>query len=301
MATTVNNPTTYAGKFAGEYIRATFLANDTVNAVTFKENIDYKAVVKRITDDVSFANATCDFTPTGTINLTDRVLELKKLQVQRNLCLNDFIDDWTSRDAQNGDLGTIVTENVIATMLEGMAQKNEQLIWTGNGANAGEYDGLLQLIGADGDGDINFVASPVAIDTNNVIAKMQLLIAELPQAVKQANEKPTIYVSADVWEKYMYANAAAGNGWYTYGGAEVPKTFMGLYPIAVCPGMPASTMVMSRKSNLWFGTNVLSDWNNILVAPMQQFGEDNVRFSAKFFAGCQYGFGSEIAAYSTWF
>lgn len=301
MATTVNNPTTYAGKFAGEYIRATFLANDTVNAVTFKENIDYKAVVKRITDDISFANATCDFAPTGTINLNDRVLELKKLQVQRNLCLNDFIDDWTSRDAQNGDLGTLVTENVIATMLEGIAQKNEQVIWTGNGSTAGEYDGLLQLIGADADGDINFVATPVAINSGNVIAKLQLLIAELPQAVKQANERPTIYMSADVWEAYMYANAAAGNGWYTYGGAEVPKLFMGLYPIAVCAGMPASTMVMSRKSNLWFGTNVLSDWNNILVAPMIQFGEDNVRFSAKFFAGCQYGFGSEIAAYSTWF
>jgi hypothetical protein len=186
-------------------------------------------------------------------------------------------------------------------MLEGMAQKNESLIWTGSAGNAGEYDGLLQLIGADADGDVNFVATPVAITSGNVIAKMQELIAELPQAVKQANEKPTIYISADVWEAYMYANAAAGNGWYTYGGAEVPKTFMGLYPIAVCAGMPASTMIMSRKSNLWFGTNVLNDWNNILVAPMQQFGEDNVRFSAKFFAGCQYGFGSEIAAYSTWF
>lgn len=301
MATTTNVTTSYAGKYAGEYIRATFLANDTVNNVTFKENIDYKAVVKRITDDVSFANATCDFTPTGTINITERILELKKLQVQRNLCLNDFLDDWGARDVQNGQLEPALTENVIATMLEGMAQKNETLIWTGNAANAGEYNGLLQLIGTDADGDVNFVATPVAITSGNVIAKMQELIAELPQAVKQANEKPTIYVSADVWEAYMYANAAAGNGWYTYGGAEVPKTFMGLYPIAVCSGMPSSTMIMSRKSNLWFGTNVMNDWNNILVAPMTQFGEDNVRFSAKFFAGAQYGFGSEIAAYSTWF
>jgi hypothetical protein len=301
MATTTNVTTSYAGKYAGEYIRATFLANDTINNVTFKENIDFKQVVKRITDDVTFANATCDFAPTGTINITDRILELKKLQVQRNLCLNDFLDDWGARDVQNGQLEPALTENVIATMLEGMAQKNEQLIWTGSAANAGEYDGLLQLIGADADGDVNFVSTPVAITSSNVIAQLQRLIAELPQAVKQANEKPTIYVSADVWEAYMYASAAAGNGWYTYGGAEVPRLFMGLYPIAVSSGMPASTMIMSRKSNLWFGTNVLNDWNNILVAPMTQFGEDNVRFSAKFFAGAQYGFGSEIAAYSTWF
>jgi hypothetical protein len=46
---------------------------------------------------------------------------------------------------------------------------------------------------------------------------------------------------------------------------------------------------------------VESDWNNILVKDMGEFGEDNVRFSAKFFAGVQYGIGSKIAAYGTAF
>jgi hypothetical protein len=58
---------------------------------------------------------------------------------------------------------------------------------------------------------------------------------------------------------------------------------------------------MARPTNLWFGTNLVNDWNNITVADMRQFGEDNVRFSLKFFAGAQYGIGSEIVAYSTWF
>jgi hypothetical protein len=99
----------------------------------------------------------------------------------------------------------------------------------------------------------------------------------------------------------MYANAAAGNGWYTYAGPEVQRSFMGLYNIAVCPGMPASTMIMAQPSNLWFGTNLVNEWNNIQVVDMTQWAEDNVRFSAKFFAGTQYGVGSDIAAYSTWF
>jgi hypothetical protein len=99
----------------------------------------------------------------------------------------------------------------------------------------------------------------------------------------------------------MYANAAAGNGWYTYAGPEVQKSFMGLYNIVVCPGLPASTMIMSQPSNLWFGTNLTSEWNNIQVVDMGQWADDNVRFSAKFFAGTQYGVGSDIVAYSTWF
>lgn len=301
MPTTVNNTTTYAGKFAGEYIKAAFYANETLQHVTVKENIEYKAVVKRINDNVTFANATCAFTPTGTINLTERILELKKLQFQQEVCKNEFLDSWEAKDAQNGTLGSALTEGIMSTMLAGIAQNNENLIWTGNGATAGEYDGLLQLIGVDADNDINFVSSPVAIDSSNVFAKIQALIAAAPLGLKKATEKPIIYMGQDVWEAYMYANAAAGNGWYTYAGPEVQKSFMGLYNIVVCPGMPAATMIMAQPSNLWFGTNTTSEWNNIQVVDMGAWAEDNVRFSAKFFAGTQYGVGSDIVAYSTWF
>lgn len=299
MATTVNNTTTYSGRFAGEYIKAAFYANETLQHVTVKENIAYKQVVKRINDNVTFANATCAFTPTGEISLTERIIELKKLQFQQEICKNTFLDSWEAQDAQNGTLGSALTDSIIATMLAGIAQNNENLIWTGNGANAGEYDGFLQLMGSDG--DINFVSSPVAIDSTNVFAKIQALIAAAPLGLKKATEKPVIYMGQDVWEAYMYANAAAGNGWYTYAGPEVQKSFMGLYNIVVCPGMPAATMIMAQPSNLWFGTNVTAEWNNIQVVDMGAWAEDNVRFSAKFFAATQYGVSEDIVAYSTWF
>jgi hypothetical protein len=73
---------------------------------------------------------------------------------------------------------------------------------------------------------------------------------------------------------------------------------MGRFQIAVCPGMPSSTMIMAQKSNLWFGTNLLSDWNRIDLLDMYTHDlSDNVRFNARFYAGVQYGFGNEIAAY----
>jgi hypothetical protein len=73
---------------------------------------------------------------------------------------------------------------------------------------------------------------------------------------------------------------------------------MGIYDIAICPGMPDNTMIVAQKSNLWFGTNVMSDWNTIKVKDMEESDlSDNVRFKAQFFAGVQYGFGNEIAAY----
>ena len=300
MAT--NNPldTSYAGKYAGEYIRSAFQANDSLNYVTFRPNVDWREVVKKLVDDVDFEAPNCSFTPLGDVAISERFLTIKKFQVQREICKNKYLDDWTAKDAQNGNLETALTDNLIANMLEGIASANENKMWTGSDSTT-SYDGLLTLIGNDVDGDVNFVSTPVAITTSNVFTEIQRVIDALPVAVKQSTEKPIIYMSNDVWEKFMFASATSGNGWYTYGGAEVPKMWLGMYQIAVCSGLPANTILMTQKSNLWFGTNVESDWNNILVKDMGEFGEDNVRFSAKFFAGAQYGIGSKISVVSTWF
>jgi len=300
MATNLTK--SYAGKYAGEYLRAAFLANDTLQNITVKENIDYRQVVKKLVADISFAEPTCSWSPEGDVTITERWLTLTKFQIQRELCAVDFLADWAAADAQKGKLEPALVENMIANMLEGIAQNNEQVIWTGNAtANPGtEYDGFLTLLDADGT-----VIKPtaVAIDKTNVFAKLETVVAAMPTAVKYASEKPVIYMDPASWEAFMNANMAAGNGWYTYGGAEVPKKYMGLFDIVVCPGMPVgeSTVVFARKSNLWFGTNLLNDWNNIQVIDMTQFGEENYRFNAKFLAGAQFGLGPEIVAYSTWF
>lgn len=297
MATTTSLTTTYAGKYAGEVLLPAFLSNESMQHVTFKQNIDYKQVVKRLVDDISFAAATCDFTPTGTVTITERILTLEKFQVQRELCKKDFLTDWVAKDAQNGTLAPEYTQAMIDSMLGGIAQKNETVMWQGVNATAGEYDGFITLALADA--TVIDVASPVAITTANVFSKLQELVDAAPDRVKRATEKPLIYMGQDVWEKFIFANASAGNGWYTYAGGAVPATFMGLYNIAVCPGMPANTMMLAQKSNLWFGTNLESDWNEIAVLDMKDRDlSDNVRFSAKFFAAVQYGFGNEITLYT---
>lgn len=295
MATTTSLTTTYAGKYAGEIIRPALLANESMQYVTVKENIDYKQVVKKLVDTVSFAAATCDFTPTGTVTITERVLTLEKFQVQRNLCINDFISDWTANDAQNGRLSPELVQAMTDNILGGIAAKNEVVMWTGVNATAGEYAGFITLMEADS--DVIDIASPIAITTANVFAKLQELVDAAPDAVKRSTERPLIYMGQDVWEKFIFANAAAGNGWYTYAGGAVPATFMGLYDIAVCPGLSANTMFLAQKSNLWFGTNLTADWNGLTIKDMTEFGEENVRFSVKFFAGVQYGFGNEIVLY----
>jgi hypothetical protein len=296
MATTTSLTTTYAGREAAGYIRAAFLSNESLAAVTFKENIEYKQVVRKLVDSITFANATCDFTPTGTVTLTERILTLEKFQVHRQLCKKDFLADWEAKSEQDGFLHASLTDALIANVLAGVAANNERLIWQGVNATAGEYAGFETLFLADA--AVLDVATPEAITSANVIEEMGRLVLTLPTRVRRATEKPVIAVSSNVAEAYRSAILGLGGGYYLYQGESVVMNWQGQYDVIECPGMSDDTMAFYQKSNLWFGTNLLDQWNNVAVLDMYQYDlSDNVRFAASFFAGVQYGFGDEIAFY----
>ena len=296
MPTTTSLTTTFAGREAAGYIRAAFLSNESLAAVTFKENIEYKQVVRKLVDNVTFANATCDFTPTGTVTLTERILTLEKFQVHRQLCKKDFLSDWEAKSEQDGFLHASLTDALIANVLAGVAANNERLIWQGVNATAGEYAGFETLFLADA--AVLDVATPEAITSANVIEEMARLVLTLPTRVRRATEKPVIAVSSNVAEAFRTAILGLGGGSYLYQGETVKMTWQGQYDIIECPGMSDDTMAMFQKSNLWFGTNLLDQWNNVAVLDMYQYDlSDNVRFAASFFADVQYGFGNEIAFY----
>lgn len=294
MANTLS--TTFAGREAAGYIRAAFLSNESLAAVTFKENIEYKQVVRKLVDDITFANATCDFTPTGTIALTERILTLEKFQVQRVVCKNDYLNDWNALSEQNNQLHASLADAIIANIMAGIAARNEVVMWQGVNATAGEYAGFETLFLADA--AVLDVATPEAITSANVIEEMARLVLTLPTRVRRATEKPVIAVSSNVAEAFRTAILGLGGGSYLYQGETVKMTWQGQYDIIECPGMSDDTMAMFQKSNLWFGTNLLDQWNTVAVLDMYDKDlSDNVRFACSFFAGVQYGFGAEIAFY----
>ena len=296
MATTTSLTTTYAGREAAGYIRAAFLSNESLAAVTIRENIEYKQVIRKLVDNVSFEAPTCDFTPLGTVTLTERILTLEKFQVHRQLCKKDFLADWEAASEQNGSLHASLADAIIANVMAGVAARNEVVIWQGVNANTGEYAGFETLFLADA--AVLDVAAPEAIVVGNVIEEMGKLVATLPTSVKRATEKPIIAVSSNVAEAYRSAILGLGGGFYLYQGESVVMNWQGQYDVIECPGMSDDTMAFYQKSNLIFGTNLLDQWNNVALLDMYASDlSDNVRFACSFFAGVQYGFGNEIAFY----
>ena len=70
-------------------------------------------------------------------------------------------------------------------------------------------------------------------------------------------------------------------------------------PIVSTPGLSSNYMVAAQASNLWYGTGLLSDLNEVKILDMADIdGSKNVRYILRFTGGVQYGIGSEIVLYT---
>jgi hypothetical protein len=293
MPTTTSLTTTYAGELAGEIVAKALLSNVSAQYVTMKPNVPYKSVVRKIDDTVTFAAGTCDFTPTGTITLTERILTLEEFQVQRQICKKDFFIDWTTADVMSGRVNTQIQDAIIGRLVGGIAAANETIMWSGVNATAGQYDGFETLIKAGGSGAVS--AGSGALSDTNIIATIWDVINTAPAAVKGAAEKPAIYMGQAAWEAYMQAQIAAGNGWYLTGGPEVSRRFVGMYEIYVCPGMTANNIIFAQPSNLMLGTWQENQMNEVFILDMQNLdGSQNVRYGARFYLGAQIAVAEDI-------
>ena len=91
MATTNSLTTSYSGEFAGQYISAALLSGTTLDngLITVKPNIKFQEVIKKVSSDDIVKDSTCDFDPTSTLTLTERIITPTNQQVNLQLC------DWS--------------------------------------------------------------------------------------------------------------------------------------------------------------------------------------------------------------
>jgi len=308
MATTNSITTTYSGEFAGQYISAALLSGATLDngLITIKPNIKFKEVIKKVSSDDIVKDATCDFDPTSTLTLTERILQPDFQQVNLQLCKADFHNDWEA--VQMGysafdSLPPSFADFLIGHVASKVAQRTEQSIWNGAAATAGQFGGFKELLLADA--DVTDVGGGAAVDASNVISKIGLVVDAIGSSL-YTSEDMFIYVSQNVARAYVRAlggfasNLGAagtddkGTQWYNGGGLS----FDGI-KIAVANGLSDNKMVAAEKSNLFFGTGLLADHNEVKVIDMADIdGSQNVRVVMRFTAGVQYGIGSDIVLYS---
>ena len=309
MATTTSITSTYAGEFAGKYLSAALLSANTIDkgGIEVKPNIKYKSVMKKVATDANvIKNASCDFTDTATVTLTERILQPEEFQVNMAFCKQDFVSDWEA--VQMGysaydKMPPKFSDFIIGHVAGLVAEKTEQNIWEGVNANAGEFDGLVTLALADA--DVVDVASHAAVTSANVIAKLGSIVDAVPSALYN-QEDLHIYVSQNIARAYVRAlggfasslgaagTDSKGTQWYNAGGQ---LSFDGV-KIFVANGLNDDTAMAAQKSNLYFGTGLLNDMNEVKLLDMSDLdGSQNVRCIMRYTSAVQYGIGSDIVLY----
>jgi len=304
------NPTitgsSYAGEFAGKYLGAALLSASTLDAgaVTILPNIKYKAAMKVGAFSNLVRSADCDFDATTSgLTLTEKVLTPTELQVNLQICKKELHSDWEA--AQMGfsafdSLPPLFSDYVISRVAAEVANATETSIWQG-AAGEGNFDGFDALLTADGGADV----TATTVDSSNVIAQLGAIV-DAANAAVLGKEDLTLYISTNIARAYIralggFATNIGANGvdnkgttWYS-GGA---LSFEGIN-VFVAQGLADNTAVLAQKSNLFFGTGLLNDRNEVKVIDMSDIdGSQNVRVVMRYTAGVQYGVRGDIVLYS---
>jgi len=300
--TTTSN---FAGKAAGFYISAALKEATSLDYLTMIENIKFKSNIQRMAGSGVVADATCDFTDAGTLALTEKVLEPKNLQINLELCKATLLDSWEALQMRAGAGApppASFDDYVISYMGEIIAQSTEESIWQGT-AVAGKFNGFvgavtgLLLPGVDG--TVNQDAASGAYTAANIITNLQGLTADMAANISAVLRKEDLHIYMSPKTYALYISAVSTLGYvnaYNMNGDYEP-VFEG-YKIAVCPGMIDNQLVAAEKSNLFFGTDLLSDSTRIDLIDMSFTGSDNMRLVARYSGGVQTGVGADIVRQS---
>ena len=302
MPTTTNITTTYAGEKAMPFLSAALLQPTTIRngGLTVKPNIKFKQVLKKVAMSDLIKDGTCDFTPTATIDITENTLTPKEFQVNYTLCKQDFRSDWDAISmglSAHDNLPPSLAEFIIGKTVAEVATANETIIWQGADGNEGEFDGFEALFTADAT-VIDVAGIPAVAST--VQAEMRKVINAIPQAI-YGKEDLNLYVSSGVWRAYVSSLAlqGGGDGYLNQGSNQgfSNLVFEGVN-IFMAAGLTANNMVAAQSSNLYFGTGLMNDMNEVTVLDMATLdGSQNVRFIARYTAAVGYAYGAEIVYY----
>ena len=310
MATTTSITSTYAGEFAGQYISAALLSASTIEngGITVKPNVKFKEVIKKVSTDDIVKDASCDFTATSTVTLTERVLQPEFQQVNLQLCKKDFISDWEAVQmgySAHHDLPPSFSDFLIAHVAAKVAQRTEQSIWEGSTATSGQFNGLTTLIATDADLPTANEVAGTTVTAANVITELGKIVDAIPSTL-YGSEDLNIYVSQNIARAYVRAlggfgasglgaagTNAMGTQWWNNGSLS----FDGV-KLFVANGLGDNVAIAAEKSNLFFGTGLLADHNEVKVLDMSDLdGSDNIRVVMRFTAGVQYGIVEDIVTY----
>ena len=297
----VSLTTSYSGEFSSKYVAAALLTADTLDKglITVMPNVKFKSVIQKASTDDIVKDATCDFqTDAGTLTLTEAILEPKEFQVNLDICKKTLHSSWEAEQMGYSAFDSLApnfADFVLAHVAAKVADRTEKNIWSGDGGDSGQFDGFAIKLDTDANLPAGQDLTGAAITAANVISELGNVVDAIPTAV-YGSEDLYIYAASDVIRAYTRAlggfqsGGEGANGYENKGNNQsLGSLFFDGIPVVPARGAADGTIIAAEKSNLFFGTGLLNDLNEVRVIDMaENDGSQNVRVVMRFTAGVQY-------------
>lgn len=301
----------YAGIASSSLISAAINAAPTVggNNVTVMPGIKAKMNVRKADWSTNLVQAAaCDYSSQGTLTLAEVILDPTDLMTNQTVCKTDLEQYWLAdqmrQGALNSDMTTEFRDYIINGMMMKIGEALEFNLWSGNLAGTA-YSGVTstgytsfagfirRLIDA---GDSQNITG-YALSETNVISAMTQTYLRVPARAR--NPRLTFYVSPNTAAYYQLAVANKSLETNVNQDGSLITRFMG-YNVAVSAGVPDNHIIAADPQNLFVGTDLLSDANNVQTIDMTPIdGSMNVRMVARYKFGTQIGYTNEVAWFRT--
>lgn len=297
MATTLNIDTNFVGEVAGEYIGKIIKEANTISdgLITVLPNLTAPQFVRKIETEAGFVDYACGWQPEGSVTLSEKELTPKKIKWDFELCKEEFRQAWTASQmgfsAHNDSLPQTEQAALLLDAGKRIARKIDVDIWNGDDAT-GNLSGILPK--TVGDADVIKVTGQT-IDSVNVEAELNKFLDAITDEM-DASDDLVRGVSTNVIRalRKLYGTQARSNGTFLNPNSA---EFNG-YTLTEIKALPANTMIAYRKSNVFFGTGLLADHNEIRVKDMDESDlSGQVRMKVVLTGGVQYAYGGEIVTY----
>lgn len=277
MPTTENISSNYAGIAAQEYFSAVLKSPSSIvnGGVEFVDGIQFKWNIPRVNLSDIIADATCDFTPVGTLDRNERVLTLKSCEVNHQLCKTKYRVTWDNMPSSRmGGLAPSFAEHLLGLVAANVAQSRENTIWKGSAGNTGEFDGFETLFTNEPLQPAAYEIAGVALTAANIVEELRKVIDASSSALYDSDGF-AIRISTKARKLYIQSQATLG---YLdrYNVDAAPLNFEGV-PLIHCSGLSDDVMFATYANNLFYGTGEAQD--AVLARLLDQTnvdGSDNV-------------------------
>ncbi|QDP49663.1 MAG: hypothetical protein Unbinned4026contig1003_26 [Prokaryotic dsDNA virus sp.] len=305
MAFSVTQPN-FTGKSAGGYISSALKEAKSLEYLTVLENIKYKENIQKMDGSGLVKNSDCNaFTSAGDLSLTEATLEPKSLQINLAICKGTLLTSYEALQMRAGRdaMPSVSFEDyVISYIGEIIADATEKSIWRGVATNNGEFNGFcgFTLLPANDNTVVQSSASG-AYTAGNIVAELQTLTADILGGTAQDvlhKDDAYIFMNRKTYQFYIQAMSTLNYMNMSQMNNDYQPYFEGI-KIAVVDGMIDNQLVFAESSNLFFGTDLLSDHTRIsLLDQSVVTGSDNINLVARYTAGVIQGIGANVVRQS---